>query len=504
MTASNKCCICKQSCWDRQLLVKCAICDSKLHFKCLNGNISSSNDVSQYQIFFCSECTSCILPFQNLNNDNFSEELDHISVERFLNSANSKNSDFEPDTDNVRPDKYYFSDEFSFSVERNPGELTILHVNIVSLNRNFSKLEELLCQMQTAPDVICVSETRLKNYHDNAYIPSIIGYEFYRKDSNTAAGGVGIYVNSDFDVTERNDLNLNQNDCEDLWIQIKISEYKPVVVASIYRHPRHNFENFQYALLHSVEKLNQHNTTYYLLGDFNLNLLLHDRNDKIKHYVDLLNCYDCRYILTKPTRINRNHLSRSSLIDHIYTNDCKNELTPGILVTDTSDHFPITLKVDLKIRRNVFTSRRCRDYKNLNQENFITDLKNKLTWWIDRLTINPDFDVNATFNLLLKLIKETVDKHAPFRNLSRKELRKMIKPWLTRGILISIKNRQKYYTEGILNPQLWERYTKYRNMLKQIITKSKINVNRKRIMLSNNKSRAMWDIINKSLNKKPK
>ena len=89
-------------------------------------------------------------------------------------------------------------------------------------------------------------------------------------------------------------------------------------------------------------------------------------------------------------------------------------------------------------------------------------------------------------------------------NLSRTERKRIERPWFTRGIQKSIETRQKYYIESLQNPELHERYTKHRNMVKRLITNSKRNVNKKKIYLSNNKSKAMWEVINTSLNKKPK
>ena len=173
----------------------------------------------------------------------------------------------------------------------------------------------------------------------------------------------------------------------------------------------------------------------------------------------------CRYILTKPTRPNRNKLSRSSLLDHIYTNDCKNSITPSILVTDTSDHFPTLLKVDFGVQAHKYETKWCRDTKNFNETAFLDDLKRKLGWWNEYLLNNPDYDINDTFNLHSKIVKETVDKHAPLRKMSRSEMKRQNKPWLTRGILISIKTRQKYYIESLKHPILREKFTKYRNSL---------------------------------------
>ena len=90
---------------------------------------------------------------------------------------------------------------------------------------------------------------------------------------------------------------------------------------------------------------------FYIVGDFNINLLQYEHDNKVQHYVDLLNCYDCRHIVTKPTRINQKNIKRSSLLEHIYTNDCKYSITPGILVIDTSDHFPIFLEVNWMLNK---------------------------------------------------------------------------------------------------------------------------------------------------------
>ena len=410
----------------------------------------------------------------------------------------------EDEFNNIKPDKYIFYDEIETFFVHNDKELTMLHVNIVSLITNFDKLKELLCATKNMPDIICLSETRLKKKHTKPQIPQIEGYEFENINSTLSAGGVGIYYRSSLDVKIRHDLNMKQSDCEDLWLQVKIPNLKPIVIAAIYRHPKYDYQNFQYALLHSIEKLNKSNQKYYLLGDFNINVLQYNHSNKIKLYVDLLNCYDCKYILTRPTRINPSKLSRSSLLDHIYTNDCKNSIIPGIIITDTSDHFPITLKVDFRVQTSKSEDKWCRDTKNFSETAYLNDLKRKLGWWIERLTNNPNFNINTTLNLHSKIVNDTVEKHAPYRKMTRSEKKRMNKPWLTRGILISISTRQKYYIDSIKLPILRERYTKYRNLLKHVISCSKRNENRKKILLANNKSKAMWEVINMSLNKNPK
>ena len=246
MSASTKCLYCKNSCWDRQLLIKCSLCQSKFHAKCLNaGDSIIIRNSYRYRNYNCDTCLKLILPFQNLSEDTFRDEIDDISLLHFLTNANLKcNQLTEDDFDNIKPDKYIFYDQIQNSFIHNEKELTILHVNIVSLITNFDKLKELLDATKNMPDLICISETRLKKKHKKSDIPQLQGYEFENVNSTLSAGGVGIYYRSVLDITIRHDLNMKQNDCEDLCLQIKIPNLKPIVIAAVYRHPKYNYENF--------------------------------------------------------------------------------------------------------------------------------------------------------------------------------------------------------------------------------------------------------------------
>ena len=51
------------------------------------------------------------------------------------------------------------------------------------------------------------------------------GYSVKCEKPPTASGGVGIYVPDSSNYTVRNDLKLNVNVCEDLWIEIE-TDYK--------------------------------------------------------------------------------------------------------------------------------------------------------------------------------------------------------------------------------------------------------------------------------------
>ena len=63
------------------------------------------------------------------------------------------------------------------------------------------------------------------------------GYDSYFTPSNSSRGGTGIYVKNSFDNNERTDLNVQQDDCESSWIEIKIKRSKNIICGCIYRQP---------------------------------------------------------------------------------------------------------------------------------------------------------------------------------------------------------------------------------------------------------------------------
>ena len=70
--------------------------------------------------------------------------------------------------------------------------LFVMHINTRSLQHSFENLNDLLLQMKFQPDILCVSETKIK-ISLSIYI-SLPGYEFFHVDSPTNAGGVAIYT----------------------------------------------------------------------------------------------------------------------------------------------------------------------------------------------------------------------------------------------------------------------------------------------------------------------
>ena len=126
-----------------------------------------------------------------------------------------------------------------------------------------------------------------------------------------------------------------------------------------------------------------------------------------------------------------------------------------------------------KYPKQINASKRC--YRNFNQERFKQDAAN-INW--DE-TINNNLDVNSSISVLIKKYNEILDTHAPFKKLTKKELNRINKPWLTKGILSAIKNKDKLYKKFLKSKEtdnknmLFDKFKIYRNLISNLIRKSK-------------------------------
>ena len=138
--------------------------------------------------------------------------------------------------ENVKPCQYHNIDNVSTLISNNDN-LFLFHLNIRSLQKHLDSLKELLHQLSTPPDVICITESKLKDGFSCSV--SIPDYNFFCANSPTNAGGVAIYVNKDLDATLENDYQSQMVGCENLFLSLKIGN-KKFIVGAVYKHPDAN------------------------------------------------------------------------------------------------------------------------------------------------------------------------------------------------------------------------------------------------------------------------
>lgn len=437
---------------------------------------------------------------RTLNNDSGTFDCENMDDLSGIIPNPDNHDEWDPDNMLTVPTSDYYSitNLNELLTTLTPKALKIFHCNIRSLEKNLNLLNDLLHSFDKVPDVLAVTETRLNNQSvQNIDIP---GYNFYHINSLTMAGGVGIYTNTSLRTIYRHDLFFNVPLVESCWVEIDTGRNKQnIVIGCIYRHPGANLTQFTEQLDQLIKSLNQNHSEIYIVGDMNINFLKYGSHAQTEEYLDMLYSNNFLPIITKPTRITDH---TATLIDHIYTNVVHKIARSGILLTDLSDHLPIFCISDTIIDKEK-TNCHYRDYSQFNEDVFLDEI-NSINW---SNILNGNCDLNEKALNVVNLIRETVDKHAPIKLASNKKMKRLRKPWITDGILKSIKKKQRmYYTHFFRckNAQKVNSYKRYSNMLNRLKRESKRRYYTSHFIKCKNNLKATWKLIGTLINRKMK
>ena len=354
------------------------------------------------------------------NDTTFSNLCDKVIDENILNLTNCK---------------YHTINEFHKSINKN--NFNIFHNNVNGLETKFNDLHQLLSRTSADFDIIAITETSQKVINEEFFSNiSLDGYKNFSTPTNSSKGGTTIYTKNMFDVTERLDLNICHDLFESIWIEIKNKNSKNVICGSIYRHPNdniHNYNKFLEYLESCLSKLSNENKEIYICGDFNSDLLKLDKVNNYKKFYELLCSYGFLPQIIQPTRIQGDS---ATIVDNIFSNISNNEIHSGNIVTDLSDHYTQFVSVKReKIDFKKITMYK-RDYTNFSEESFREDVS------IQNFE-NTHEDVNDQFKDFYLRLNGCVERHAPLKKLTPKEVKLKHKPWISADInkMIKIKNK---------------------------------------------------------------
>ena len=79
------------------------------------------------------------------------------------------------------------------------------------------------------------------------------------------------------------------DDCENLWKKLShVRTNLKNIVGVVYRHPTPKHENFISALIESIMKITKTNQTFYLCGDFNVNISPRSSNPSASDFLNMI------------------------------------------------------------------------------------------------------------------------------------------------------------------------------------------------------------------------
>ncbi|XP_077968768.1 uncharacterized protein LOC144422802 [Styela clava] len=477
MTSSDflTCYLCNRSIILGQTKLNCEICGKQLHLEC--ALIFAPSDAPLAQPYFCQACLKETRSYQKFHG-------------AFANNFKVLN-----ELSRCRCQNIEVSDLNIISRSMSKNCFIAFHLNTGSLQKNYDELVNLLSEFATPPHLIAISETWL-GVTPNSNI-SLNNYDFIHKPSITIAGGVGLYVSRDLFFCQIHEYDLEHPDCEDLWINLKINLNISFIIGVIYKHPRKDIIQFTSTISNVLDRLNRDKRLFILLGDWNIDLLGQSTDLATMKYIDTHLANLSLPLITKPTRVTR---TSSTLIDNIFTNAINYDLSSFVILTDISDHYPqfCTVSTSIFTRRQNQIFRR--DMRNFSIDLYRSDIESSILP-ISNCQITCD-NLNILFDSFVAIIKSSIDAHAPIKPLSRHKTRLLAKPWITKGIRVSVKRKHKMYKTHFKNGTntQYRTYKTYSNLLAVLINKAKKMYYFNRIKQVSGDIRSTWDLIGRIVN----
>eukprot|EP00111_Clytia_hemisphaerica_P014232 TCONS_00041923-protein len=142
--------------------------------------------------------------------------------------------------------------------------------------------------------------------------------------------------------------------------------------------------------------------------------------------------------------------------------------------------------------------------KNFNRENFLLDYLG-IPW--DELLLNKN--PSEKLEIFIKTSQEKIDTHAPIKLTNQKHA-SAHKPWVTTGLLKSIKTKDFLYKKFLKSKQQalksikHQNYKTYKNLLVKLLRKSKNNYYKNYFETHKSNLKLVWKAINEVTNNKSK
>ena len=302
----------------------------------------------------------------------------------------------------------------------------------------------------------------------------------------------------DLDVSHFDDVNEFQFK----WIEIINDGRTNTLIGVCYRHPKKYSDNtFNDCLKKILDKTKKENKLVIIAGDFNYNLLEYKLNKNTNEFLNNMLGNFFQPCILEPTRVISN--TKPSLIDNIYINTIDKVIKSCNFLDKISDHMPSFILLE-----NVFYKKSAkekimiRDFKTFDKNQYLSDLE-KLN--ITRSLIECN-NVNSSYDLFHKEFMKIINKHAPCKTLSKREIKTRKKPWITNAIYKSIKVKNRLYGKFLkTKDKFWyERYKYYGHRIKSLINNSKQKYFKNDFDKFSKSSKKTWSGINQLLNKQNK
>ena len=401
------------------------------------------------------------------------------------NNYDNDHPDDEPNI--VQMSSYYDVDSLNNLFRDKRNSFCILSLNCQSINAKCDQLNIKVQQLKGNGhefSAICLQETWLSRDSDTSLF-KIDGYNLISQGKMCSSHrGLAIYVSEKFNFSNI-DFNINSQIWEGQFIEIaNIESNKSLILGNVYRPPNNTnnlYESFTNEFIPILENLQRANRETVIAGDFNIDLLKMNNNATLGNYFNSVVAQSFFPQITLPTRFSDHNYT---LIDNFLCKLKRSYLpsTSGILVSRISDHLPYFTFLNFLTSQRKYPTRsiKIQTWNAESIHHFQTELNSANIYELLDTTLTADPTINL--NILNDMISKAKNKHLPYRTVKFNKHKHKHKNsnWITKGIVRSIKYRDKLYLQLKRTPVDSERHNilklnlkTYQSILKRLIRDAK-------------------------------
>ena len=420
--------------------------------------------------------------------------------------------EFESGSDSDYDDTTNISDNFQtkYITEQNMNDffkfkqmsgINIVHINTRSLTKKLTEIETLLSNCNGKLTALAITETWLKGpSNDNI---KLHGFNFISKSRSVKrGGGVGIFLNDDFNFILRDDLSRMLPYLECVFVEVPQENKRNLLIGSIYRPPNTDVSAFNAEFLNILVDINnQKMLNVCIAGDCNLDLLQTNHVDATSEFITNLLSHYYNPVIRSPTRITT---KSATIIDNIFIN-CNSSYDGAIIYSDISDHLPVAIHIESKLSKNKTSNlitKRFLPQSKINEFNDALLLKSWLE--VNQLSVNDD--PSASYAKFIETYSELFEFYFPLKtlNLSHKMTPKT--EWITSGLMKCCSKKRLLYKRYMKRrtPESKEKFISYRNKLKTVLKRAEREYYHVKFTSLKGDIRNTWKLLNTVINKNKK
>lgn len=364
-------------------------------------------------------------------------------------------------------------------------KLSLLHQNVQEIGKKINRLDHLI--EETNPDVIILSEHGLKkDQMENTRLPKYcLKTHFSREDHRK--GGVAIFVKDEL-TTAAQPVILEHNQeltCEMAMIKVTLGK-KQLYILGVYRTPAGQLEEALTLISATIEDTRAENYPILVMGDINVDRLKKDRENEMLN--DTLSSHNIIRLPLPPTRVTPT--SKTS-IDFICTNMDTDEITTNVIHAGVSDHTAQVCEIKYTATPPKQQSAMCRLFNQRNLNLLKTQLENE-----DWQNVHTTDVVETAYNNFLSTVVTNLNSTCPRKKVRPRRRKAMVYADQETNHLkqVYLQGLRKYELTGALadKNEMSKAKKDYDMRLKSI----KRQVSANHIANAENKSKALWQVIN--------